>query len=50
MLPSWSGLITSTSWIPLAEACVNTGPRLLTDIGSSPEKAGYRFGTTRTCH
>src|SRR4051812_7772596 len=49
-LPLWSGVSTSTSWMPLADACVNTGPRFVTVIGSSPENAGYRFGTTRTCH
>ena len=43
-----SGESTSTSWIPLAGAWVNTGPRVVTAIGSSPAKAGYRFGTTRT--
>ena len=35
--------------MPLAVACVNTGPRCDTHIGSSPENAGNRFGTTRTC-
>ena len=34
--------------MPPAEAWVKTGPRLATTKGSSPSKAGYRFGTTRT--
>jgi len=34
--------------MPLAGACVKTGPKVLTAIGSSPANAGYRFGTTRT--
>src|SRR5436190_14437208 len=50
MLLLCSGASTSTSWMPLADACVNTGPRLLTVKGSSPENSGYRLGTTRTCH
>ena len=36
----WSGVNTSTSWMPLATAWVNTGPRLCTRSGSSPSKAG----------
>ena len=36
------------SWIPPAVAWVKTGPRLATTKGSSPSKAGYRLGTTRT--
>ena len=43
-----SGLKTSTSCTPLADACVNTGPRFCTRSGSLPSKAGNRFGTTRT--
>jgi hypothetical protein len=44
----WSGEKTSTSCTPLADACVNTGPRFCTISGSVPSKAGNRFGTTRT--
>jgi hypothetical protein len=36
----WSGENTSTSWMPLAAAWVNTGPRLWTFSGASPSKAG----------
>ena len=45
-----SRLNTNTSWLPLAGAWLNTGPRLRTVIGSDPEKAGKRFGTMRICH
>ena len=38
--PSWRLVSTSTSWMPLALASVNTGPRCVTAIGSSPENAG----------
>src|SRR3954454_16284708 len=48
-LPRWSGDSTSTSWMPLPGAWVNAGPRWETTIGASPEKAGNRLGTTRTC-
>ena len=41
---------TSTSCTPLASACVKTGPRFCTRIGSLPSKAGKRLGTTRTSH
>ena len=49
-LSVWLGERMMTSWMPLASACTWTGPRLWTAIESSPSNAGYRLGTTRTCH
>ena len=37
---SCSGEKMRISWMPPAEACVKTGPRLATTNGSSPSKAG----------
>ena len=36
----WFGDSTTTSWMPPAEAWVNTGPRLVTTNGALPSKAG----------
>src|SRR3546814_13214681 len=48
-LASWSGEKTSTSCTPLAEACVNTGPRFWTRIGSLPSKIGRASCRDRVC-
>ena len=34
------GVSTSTSWMPLAGACTNTGPMRVTSISPAPENAG----------